>query len=261
MLQLKKGIRLSSLRLPFKQALHAAADIGAEGVEIDGRTELRPAEMSRTAIRHLLKMMSDLNLRVAAIHFPTRRGYAELNDLERRIEATKQAMTMAYELGCAVVTNGLGPIPAEHDQQRTTMIQALTDLGNFANKSGAWLAATAGLEDPKLLYDLIRSLPPMAIGVDFDPASMIINGHSTIEAMKLLGADVMHFRARDAVYDAGQGRGLEVQMGRGSVELTNLLAILEEHGYSGYITVDRDVPSDAVVQCGYTMQYLDNLFK
>ena len=60
MLQLKKSSRLESLRLPFKKALLAAANLGADGVEINGRTEIRSADMSRTAIRHLKKLLADL---------------------------------------------------------------------------------------------------------------------------------------------------------------------------------------------------------
>ncbi len=108
MLKLKTAIRLESLRQPFKKALVTAAEIGAEGVEINGRTEFRASEMSRTAIRHLRKMLADLNLKVSAVHFPTRRGFGESADLDRRIEATKSAMVMAYELGCNVVVNKIG---------------------------------------------------------------------------------------------------------------------------------------------------------
>ena len=74
MLKLKKGLCLESLRQPLKKALTTAAEMGADGVEINARTELRPSELSRTAVRHLKKMLADLNLQVSAIHFPTRRG-------------------------------------------------------------------------------------------------------------------------------------------------------------------------------------------
>ena len=261
MLQLKKGIRLESLRLPFKKALDAAAKIGADGVEINARSQLKPAELSRTGVRHLKKILADLNLKVAAIHFPTRRGYHETDDLDRRIEATKSALTMAYELGCSVVTNRIGQVSDEvSDEGRSTMVQALTDIGVFSQKSGAWLAAQSGFEDPKILKGLIDSLPPLAIGVDFDPAQLIINGFSPVDGMGELAEHVMHFRARDAVHDLSQGRGLEVQLGRGSVDLPALLGMLEEQHYAGYLTIDRDEESDAVLQCGQAIEFLTNLF-
>ena len=261
MLQLNKGVRLESLRLPFKQALETAARIGADGVEINARSELKPAELSRTGIRHLRKMLSDLNLKVAAVHFPTRRGYDETEDLDRRLQATKDAMTMAYDLGCNVVTNRVGQIVEDDtSDRRSTMIQALSDLGSFSHKSGAWLATQTGTVDPKLLKQLIDALPPMAIGIDFDPAMLIINSFSAVDAMQQLAENVMHFRARDAVRDLSQGRGLEVQLGRGSVDLPALLAKLEEHQYSGYITIERDEQADVVLQCQQSIEYLDNIF-
>ena len=262
MLQLKKGLRLDCLRQPFKQALITASRIGADGVEINGRSDLRPADLSRTAVRHLSKMLADLNLDVCAIHFPTRRGYDDGADLERRIEATKAAMTMAYELGCNVVVNKIGRVPEDPQSDRwQTMVQALTDIGNHAQKAGAWLAAQTGREDGKTLKGLIDSLPPMSLGVDFDPGDLMINGFSASDSMKQLGSHVMSFRARDAVRDLAQGRGLEVQLGRGSIDWAELLGILEEHNYGGYITVDRQTDADPTGECGQALEYLTNLFQ
>ena len=56
MLQVKVGIQLASLRQPFKKALHTAARLGADAVEIDARTELRPSELSQTGARSLQQM-------------------------------------------------------------------------------------------------------------------------------------------------------------------------------------------------------------
>ena len=227
MLQLKKGIHLESLRLPLKKALETASKIGAQGVEINGRTELRASELSRTGVRHLKKILSDLNLEVSAIHFPTRRGYGDSEDLDRRIEATKAAMSMAYQLGCRVVTNRIGSVPEEASSENwQTMLQALTDLGQFSHKSGAWLAAQTASEDGHRLKELLGSLPPMSIGIDYDPAAMIINGYSAVDSLKPLASSVMNFRARDAVRDLAIGRGVEVQLGRGSVDFSEYAGVV-----------------------------------
>ena len=75
MLELKVGIQLASLQLPFKKALHIAAELGANGIEIDARNDLKPQDLSRTGLRQLRKTLDDRNLRVCAIGFQTRRGY------------------------------------------------------------------------------------------------------------------------------------------------------------------------------------------
>src|SRR4029079_17037259 len=103
MLEIKLGIELASLRLPLKKGLLMARELGAEAVEIDLRNQLRPDDLTRTGVRHLGKWLDDLNLRISAVAFRTRRAYATADDLEARVEATKRAMTSAYELGTSVV--------------------------------------------------------------------------------------------------------------------------------------------------------------
>src|SRR6478752_3590035 len=137
MLQIKLGIELASLRLPLKKGLLIARELGAEAVEFDLRNELRPDDLSRTGLRHLRKMLDDLNLRVSAVAFRTRRGYATTDDLEARIEATKRALASAYELGTSVVINHIGRVPLESDTAaRSTMIEALAEIGRHGQKVG-----------------------------------------------------------------------------------------------------------------------------
>ena len=260
MLRLKKAINLESLRQPLKTAIATAAAIGADAIEINGRTQLHPAEMSRTAVRHFQKTMDDFNLKVASIHFPTRRGYATTESLEQRIDATKAAMTMAYELGCNVVVNQIGRIPEANSDEENTMLQALSDIGNHGNRCGAKLAAQTGIDDAESLKNLIDRLPVGSLQVDFDPAALMFHNHDVSDSMKLLAEHVSHFRTRDAVEDLSQGKRIEVQLGRGSVDWAQLLGLLEEKNYDGYMTVQRDAESDAVLQCTESLQYLTQLF-
>jgi len=262
MLQLKKAIKLECLRMPLKQGLVVASEIGADAVEINARSELKPGELTRTGVRHLRKILADLNLKVAAIHFPTRRGYDDPGNLERRVEATKTAMAMAFDLGCQVVTNRIGQIPEDvGDERWLTMVQVLTDLGNASQKAGAWLAAQTGFDQPETMKGLLDALPTMAIGIDFDPAQMIMNRLDAVGGMKFLAEHVLHFRAADAVLDLSLGRGLEVDLGRGSVDLPALLGMLEEQNYTGYFTVQRDAEAEPVLHCANAIEYLTRLFE
>ena len=80
-----------------------ASRIGASAVELDARNEIHPSQLSDTGLRQLRKMLEDLNLKVASLRFQTRRGYDHPQDLDRRVEATKAAMKLAYRLGAPVV--------------------------------------------------------------------------------------------------------------------------------------------------------------
>lgn len=260
MLELKVGIQLASLRLPFRKALHTAAELGADGVEIDARNELKPQDLSRTGLRQLRKTLDDRNLRVCAVGFQTRRGYDVLEDLDRRVEATKQAMQFAYDLGASVVINQVGQIPTEPGGAKWDLLmQVLTDLGRHGQRVGAMLAAETGAEDATTLRQLLDALPQGSIGVNLDPGNLIVNGFSASDAARQLGAHVMHVHAKDGVRDLAQGRGLETQLGRGAVDFPEILGTLEEHEYRGYFTIERQHANDPVLEVGQAVQYLRSL--
>lgn len=260
MLQIKLGIELASLKLPLKKGLLTARELGAEAVEIDVRQELPAGELSQTALRQVRKTLDDLNLRVSAVSFRTRRGYATVEDLEARIDATKRSMRMAYELGTAVVINHIGRVPPESDDAATsTMLQALSDLGRYGQKVGSILAAETGTETGEALAGLIARLPPGSIGVDFNPASLILHGHSPREAIRSLAPHVVHIHATDATRDLALGRGFEVPLGQGNAEFPELLAALEEQQYRGYITIARHDTENPLADIRQAVTFLRNL--
>lgn len=255
--ELNIGIALSSLRQPLKKALHIAASLGATGVEIDARNDLRPKELSDTGRRQLRKMMDDLNLRVAAIRFQTRNGYDVLNDLDRRIEATKEAMQMAYSLGASVVINSVGAVPEEESHPAHTQLAAsLADLARHGGHIGAMLACETGSEPVQRLVDLLQSLPEHAIGINFNPGNLIVNDHYSDECIVKCARWVLSVTARDGVRDLARGRGIEVPMGRGMAEFPNILAALEERQYRGWFLVDRLNASDPVGEIGNAVSFL-----
>ena len=260
MLEQRIGIQLTSLRLPFKKALHTAAQLGADAVEIDARSQLKPRELSQTAMRQMRKMLEDCNLRVCAIGFHTRRGYNVAEDLDRRVEATKEALQLAQRLGAAVVVNHIGRVPDEPESPEwELLLQVLSDLGRFGQRTGATLAAETGSEDGAQLARLIAALPEGSLGVNLDPGNLVVNAHSVREALDELGQNVLHVHAKDGVRDLAQGRGLETPLGRGAVDFPELIAGLEEHGYRGYFTIERERSEHPVREIGQAVRYLRNL--
>ena len=136
--QLKVGIHLPSLRVPLRQAISLAGKLGADAVEIDARSQLKPGELTQTGLRQFRKMLDDNRLRVCAIAFPTRRGYNDLDQLDARVAGTKEAMQMAGALGASVVVNHVGFIPPEPSgADWDLLVQVLTDLGRHAQRVGA----------------------------------------------------------------------------------------------------------------------------
>jgi sugar phosphate isomerase/epimerase len=258
--QVKIGIQLASLKLPFRKALLTAAQLGASAVEIDVRNQLSPEEMSRTGVRHVRKMLEDLNLRVCAAAFPTRRGYDILEDLDRRVDATKRSLQLAYDLGANVLINSIGRIPDEETAPSwATLVQALADIGRFGQRVGATLCAETGSESGEQLLRLIKALPEGTLGVNLDPGNLIVNGYSPLDAATSLGRYILHVHAKDGVRDLAQGRGVEVPLGRGSAEFPVLLALLEQHEYRGWVTIERQNAANPIGEIAAAVAFLKNL--
>lgn len=233
------GIQTQSLRQPLKQAIQTAARLGASGIEINTRTELRSGELSGTGLREFHKLLEDLNLRVSAVAFPTRRGYDDSEDLERRVQATQAALKFASELRADVVINRAGQIPDHTNNPRfTRLVETLTAIGMYGERVGARLALQTQGCEPKDLARLIDALPAQSVGVDLHPTGLILNGQSPREAVEVLGPHVLHVHACDAVRGIG-GRSSEVELGRGSADLPELLGQLTEYDYRGWVTVER----------------------
>lgn len=257
---IRLSVQLRSLRLPFRQALQTAGELGADGVEIDLRNELRPEELTQTGIRHLKKILSDYNLKIASVRFPTRRGYNVLEDLDRRVAATKAAMTSAYQLGAKVLCNHIGGIDENLEAETNTrLVEVLHDLARHADSCGVTFAATTGQVDGPILKMFLDQLPEGALGVDFDPGALIINGFSADESYQAIAKYVVHVRGKDGVKDLARGRGIEVPLGRGTVDFQMLIAMLEEARYKGYITVQRDHPENPVQEVADGLAYLQNI--
>jgi sugar phosphate isomerase/epimerase len=253
------GIQLAGLRLPFKQALRTAARLGVEAVEIDARTELRPSELVGTGLRQVRKMLEDLNLRVAAVRYATRRGYEITEELDRRIEGTKRAMKMAYELGANVVVNHVGAIESDPAHpSREVLRSVLGDLGVYSQKIGAFLACETGAEPLSVLGQLIDSLPEGSVGITLNPGNLLVNGFDLDDLAKV-ARHVMLVHAKDGVPDRARGRGTQVPLGYGLAEFPNIVATLEEHAYRGYFVVERDLPANPIEEFRTAIEFLSNM--
>ncbi len=260
LLKLKLSVQLAALGLPLKSALPVAAELGACGVEIDVRQEL-PQPVSRTAVRQLLKLLGDHRLRIACLTFQTRNGLGDSTNLERRIEAIKENLRLAYQLGCSSLICDLGDIPPpEQVERRSLWLDVINELGRFGQKEGAFLTARTGAAAPTVLAELLRDAQPGTLMVGLDPGNLVLHGHAWDQAAKELGAYTVHLHARDAVRDFSARRAIEVEVGRGSIDWAAVLGGLEQHGFNGYTTVGRMGSSNPKLECQQAAEYLQNLF-
>ncbi|MEM9587833.1 MAG: sugar phosphate isomerase/epimerase family protein [Planctomycetota bacterium] len=232
----------------LQRALMAAARLGVDGIELCARTMIRPKEMSATGLRQLRKMLDDLNLRVAAVRFQTRRGYDNPQDLQQRVDATKDAMRLAYQVGASVVINQIGPVPPKQDgedgksdysEKGQAFRSVVSDLGRHGAREGAFLAAETGTESGSDLAAFLDFGEDGHVAVALNPGNLIVNRHSVVDATEALKRRVEVVCACDGVLDLAAGRGLTVPLGQGTADFPQLIGSLEDVPYRGYYTVGR----------------------
>jgi len=258
MANLRVGVRLGGFELPLRRALELAASCGASAVELDARHQIHPSQLSDTGARQLRKILADLNLQVAALRFQTRRGYDDTRDLDRRVEATKSAMQLAYRLGAPVVINAVGRIPEEPDDPRWSPLRSvLDDLGRYGARVGAVLAAETGSEPGELLAKMLDSAPDAFVAAAFNPGQLIINRHNVRDALHALKTRIQIVCAVDGVLDLAAGRGLTVPLGQGTADFPELIGELEEIPYRGRYLVGR--ADSTIDELRQGVEYLRNL--
>ncbi|MGI9471345.1 MAG: sugar phosphate isomerase/epimerase family protein [Rubripirellula sp.] len=238
--ELNVAVRLDSMQMPLRRSLEMASRMGASAVELDARNEIHPSQLSDTGLRQLRKILDDLNLKVAALRFPTRRGYEEPRDLDRRVEATKDAMQLAYRLGSTVVINSIGVVPGDEESaQWASMRSVLDDLGRYGTRIGAFLAAETGAEPGETLAKLIQGSDDSYIAVALNPGQLIINRHDVREAISALKDRIQIVCAVDGVIDLAAGRGIAVPLGQGTADFPELIGMLEDIQFRGRYVVGR----------------------
>ncbi len=260
MIQRRIGVHLASFRVPLKKALHMAARLGADAVEFEAQGVLSPREFTQTGLREFRKLLADLRLGVSCVGFHTRRGYHVADQLDARVAATKEALQFAYQLGGAYVVNRIGHASPEEDAAGWQRQQeALLDLGRHGQHVGATLLAETGNDAPEELAQVLQSIPEGMLGIDLNPGLLVMNGLSPSDAVRVLGSSIRHVHANDAVRDLSRGRGVEVRLGRGSVDFPELWAALVERDYQGDVTIVRDYPENPEQEIADAVQYLRSL--
>jgi len=230
---------------PLNLALRRVAACGATGVQFELREELRPELLSESGRRQFLHRLSELGLSLSPPYFPTRRALHDPEQIDDRVTAVANAMRFASELRARVMTLRLGPIPSSETapEERRLLVTILNDLVRHGNHVGVTLAISPSGEPAAVYQQLLAEIKRGPIGIDFDPCSFVCSGLKVADAFRTLHTHIVHVQARDGVRDL-DGTGAETAVGDGMVDWIELLALLLEAGYRGWVTAIRNQGQD-----------------
>ncbi len=102
------------------------------------------------------------------------------------------------------------------------------------------MALETGLESGAALAAYLRRFDTGALAANFNPANLLLHGFDPYESARALQGLVRHAHARDARRASASRAAQEVPLGHGDIDWMQLLAVLEEIEYRGWLTVERD---------------------
>ncbi|HEX3717164.1 MAG TPA: sugar phosphate isomerase/epimerase family protein [Verrucomicrobiae bacterium] len=153
---------------------------------------------------------------------------------------------VAAKLRLKLVTFHAGFLP--HDETAPAFAKMLRRLGEVSDIFAAEkieLGLETGQETAAALAGLLGKLDRPNLGVNFDPANMILyNKGDPVEALSTLAPWLRQVHIKDATKTKTPGTwGDEVQVGRGEVDWKSFFSVLRERAFSGDIVIEREAGS------------------
>jgi len=143
----------------------------------------------------------------------------------------------AAAIGCPGIATHIGFL-AEDMAVRET-VRRICDHAAGHNQT---FALETGQEPAEVLLDFIHDVNRENLGINFDPANMILYGTGDpIEALGLLAPHVLSIHAKDGDWPAHPNTlGEEKPLGQGAVGIEKFIAELKRIGYYGPIAIERE---------------------
>ncbi len=153
------------------------------------------------------------------------------------------AAGLAAQLGLPLVSFHAGFLPHEEsDPDYQKLQQRLRQIAGIFAEQDIALALETGQETAASLRAFLETLACPNVGVNFDPANMILYGKGDpIEAMRVLGPWIRQVHLKDAKATAQAGTwGEEVIAGTGDVPWPAFFTTLADLGFGGDICIERE---------------------
>lgn len=260
MLRHKLGVVVDCLKLGVKKGVEKAAELGLDGFQIYVTGgELAPWNLSETGRREFRHLVGANGLEISALCGELGKGFVNQEGLEERIDKTKQMLKLARDLKAPALTTHIAVIPADRNSSDwINLSEVMRDIGDFGDRVGVKFAFETGPEDAALMKAFLDSVESPGLAVNYDPANLVAQGFDHLQGVYDLRAYIVHTHAKDA-RESAIGRGEEVPLGEGDVQWPEYLARLEEIGYRGYLTIERERGDDPVSDITKAIQFLRSL--
>ena len=168
---------------------------------------------------------------------------------EQNWDNMRTTAALAHELGLKLVTFHAGFLPHEEkDPNFAKMLRRLSETADVFKAAKIALALETGQETAPVLVQLLQTLKRRNVGVNFDPANMILyDKGNPIAALRVLGPWIRQVHIKDARRTKVPGTwGEEVAAGTGEVDWQAFFVTLRELNYKGDFVIEREAGTQRV---------------
>ena len=274
------GVIVDSFRTDIRTAIKSAADIGADGIQMYAtRGAYSPEALDSAARRELLDFVKSHGLRFSALCGDLGMGFFRPEKNPELIERSKRILDLAKDLETDIVTTHIGVVPTDENAERYKIMQeACFELARYADSIGSHFAIETGPETSAVLKKFLDALHSTGVAVNLDPANLVmVTGDDPVGAVYNLRDYIVHTHAKDGIMlTRGDPEVIynvtphaaeldkieyfkEVPLGKGNVDFAAYLKALEDIGYRGFLTIEREVGDNPAADILTAKNYLTGI--
>lgn len=156
------------------------------------------------------------------------------------------AVEVTAELEVKYLSMHAGFIDDSQAEYAGKFYDRIKHLADAAGRKQIMLLMETGQESTDRLCEFLEELNHPAVGVNFDPANMILyDKGEPIEAVRLLKPWIKHVHIKDAIRTTRPGTwGTEVPWGQGQAGGDAFLKTLKQIGFEGVLAIEREAGDD-----------------
>lgn len=264
------------LRFDLLEAIRIISHTGYEGIEIMADVpHAYPLHLTDANIRDIRTALSDNNLTVSNINAfmhhadgdtyhpswiekdPTLRA--------KRVDYTLRCLELAVKLGASnISTEPGGPLDGmTRDEGLRVYMEGLAAVEYEAKGSGVRILIEPEpdllIENSVQFLEFLQYLNPDVFGLNFDVGHFFCVNEDPAALVRSMKDVTHHFHLEDI---AATRKHHHLMLGRGAVNIPDVLNTIEETGYSGFVTVELYTYENAATEAALdAFRYLEKCRK